>query len=547
MARRHGRRRRTRLSVYTHGRSRGARDRGDRRDDGGGRISPLAARAAPRPRDGAWGLGDTATPIKHVIVIIGENHTFDNVFATYQPPAGPARTEPALRGHRHRVGRARAERRQGRAADGDRHDDLPDRPQETGPYATLPQPNTTYVSPACDGQAGRHARRALPGQPAQRALPDHQVRPVLRRPRPVRRSARASSTAPSSATRSTASTRCTRRSRTARTTLDLGPRDGRRLQRRAAAEPVHRPVDRPGRARHGLLQHGTRRRPGAQLPGPPLRDVGQLPPGGDGRHRRQPHRARHRRRRLLPGRERQRRPRRRRARSRTPIRSPARTTSTRRTATARAARPTAAATRTARTTPRRACRGVFELPEHPAVHDVQQRRLRPGPLLPAQQLQPGLQRRRNAEHLDVHRPAAALAADDRRRAVGPQHQLGLLRRGLRQRQPGPELLRHLRSDAVLEVDHDQPGAAGEHPARTRGLRRRGDQRHAAGGVVPEAGRRRRTSRLLDAGRVRGVRHARRRRGPEQPEAVEEHRDLRHLRRGRRLLRLRLHPADLVLR
>jgi phospholipase C len=25
-----------------------------------------------------------------VIVIIGENHTFDNIFATYQPPAGQA-------------------------------------------------------------------------------------------------------------------------------------------------------------------------------------------------------------------------------------------------------------------------------------------------------------------------------------------------------------------------------------------------------------------------------------------------------------------------
>ena len=30
----------------------------------------------------------THTPIKHVIVIIGENHSFDNVFATYQPPKG---------------------------------------------------------------------------------------------------------------------------------------------------------------------------------------------------------------------------------------------------------------------------------------------------------------------------------------------------------------------------------------------------------------------------------------------------------------------------
>jgi phospholipase C len=27
----------------------------------------------------------TSTPIEHVIVIIGENHTFDNVFGTYTP------------------------------------------------------------------------------------------------------------------------------------------------------------------------------------------------------------------------------------------------------------------------------------------------------------------------------------------------------------------------------------------------------------------------------------------------------------------------------
>src|SRR5260370_7763643 len=31
---------------------------------------------------------DTETPIKHVIVIIGENHTFYNIFATYQPKHG---------------------------------------------------------------------------------------------------------------------------------------------------------------------------------------------------------------------------------------------------------------------------------------------------------------------------------------------------------------------------------------------------------------------------------------------------------------------------
>src|SRR5271156_2898365 len=31
---------------------------------------------------------DTATPIKHVIVIIGENRSFDHVFATYVPKKG---------------------------------------------------------------------------------------------------------------------------------------------------------------------------------------------------------------------------------------------------------------------------------------------------------------------------------------------------------------------------------------------------------------------------------------------------------------------------
>src|SRR5262252_6452431 len=30
----------------------------------------------------------TATPIEHVIVIIGENRTFDNVFGTYKPKQG---------------------------------------------------------------------------------------------------------------------------------------------------------------------------------------------------------------------------------------------------------------------------------------------------------------------------------------------------------------------------------------------------------------------------------------------------------------------------
>jgi phospholipase C len=41
-----------------------------------------------KPGDGEDRSGTTNTPIKHVILLIGENRTFDHVFATYTPPAG---------------------------------------------------------------------------------------------------------------------------------------------------------------------------------------------------------------------------------------------------------------------------------------------------------------------------------------------------------------------------------------------------------------------------------------------------------------------------
>src|SRR5262252_1698554 len=49
-------------------------------------VSPLAAAGGGAP--GREAHPRTATPIKHVIVIIGENRTFDNVYATYVPRHG---------------------------------------------------------------------------------------------------------------------------------------------------------------------------------------------------------------------------------------------------------------------------------------------------------------------------------------------------------------------------------------------------------------------------------------------------------------------------
>jgi len=47
-------------------------------------LAPFGAMAAPAGDTGA-NDGKTTTPIKHVIVIIGENRTFDHLYATYQP------------------------------------------------------------------------------------------------------------------------------------------------------------------------------------------------------------------------------------------------------------------------------------------------------------------------------------------------------------------------------------------------------------------------------------------------------------------------------
>src|SRR5581483_11979081 len=100
------------------------------------------------------GLGSPVSPIKHVIVIIRENHTFDNVFATYRPPAGQSVMNLLSEGIVTASGEPGpnvAKARQNTAIDTTKYTLNPKR---TGTYATLPQPNTTYVSSACDGQDG---------------------------------------------------------------------------------------------------------------------------------------------------------------------------------------------------------------------------------------------------------------------------------------------------------------------------------------------------------------------------------------------------------
>ena len=107
-----------------------------------------SASAQPRAHAAA-----ARTPIKHVIVIVGENHTFDNIYATYKARHGQKvedlRSEGIVRRNGlpgPHVSQARQWTATDTSADGYSND-----PKLVAPYASLPQPNTTYVDPRCDG------------------------------------------------------------------------------------------------------------------------------------------------------------------------------------------------------------------------------------------------------------------------------------------------------------------------------------------------------------------------------------------------------------
>lgn len=87
----------------------------------------------------------TATPIKHVIIILGENHTFDNVFGTFQPVNGQTASNLLSQGIvtcSGNLGPNVALASQQQATDKGTYSLAP---EKTGPYKTLPQPNTTYA------------------------------------------------------------------------------------------------------------------------------------------------------------------------------------------------------------------------------------------------------------------------------------------------------------------------------------------------------------------------------------------------------------------
>jgi len=87
--------------------------------------------------------GRTATPIKHVIIVVGENHTFDNLFGTYRPKHGQSIDNLLSKGIGNADGTpgphfARAQQLIGTDTDGYHAVTA-----STGAYDVLPQPYTT--------------------------------------------------------------------------------------------------------------------------------------------------------------------------------------------------------------------------------------------------------------------------------------------------------------------------------------------------------------------------------------------------------------------
>ncbi len=112
-------------------------------------VMMTAAAAGSTPR--AAQAPPATTPIKHVVVIIGENHSFDNVFATYQPPHGQKIRNLLSEGIVTKSGAPGPHFNQAEQLTASNTKTYSLSPKITGSYKTLPQPNTTYVSQACDG------------------------------------------------------------------------------------------------------------------------------------------------------------------------------------------------------------------------------------------------------------------------------------------------------------------------------------------------------------------------------------------------------------
>ena len=85
------------------------------------------------------------TPIRHLIVVVGENHSFDNLFGVYQPRPGQSVRNLLSEGIVKADGTEGPNFKRAEQWQAVVHDQYSITPGRTAPYAKLPQPNTTFA------------------------------------------------------------------------------------------------------------------------------------------------------------------------------------------------------------------------------------------------------------------------------------------------------------------------------------------------------------------------------------------------------------------
>ena len=478
--------------------------------------------AVAQPGDGvAVAAPPTATPIKHVIVIIGENHTFDNVFGTYQPPSRSARAQPPLRGHRHGHRRARAERCEG--------EQRTRRPTRRATRST--RPGHGCRTRRCRSRTRRTCRRRATARAA--TCPTRGSRPTSPTPR-----TRSPSTSRTSTTTASTRVRHVRVQRRVRRRpdppllpdvpggLEAASNDLWTWVHGTSGDSNGAPPPSPftsestdqGALDMGFYNMATGDAPVVQLPRAPLRDVGQLPPGGDGRAPAPTTscwapatppstRTRTATRPPPPAGE-----------IENPNPQPAPTTGTPRTATAQSGTTNGGSYSNCSDHTAPGVSGVFayltRCPTRSATCCA------PGHYYLLNNYNPGY-------NVDGSLNTSTFT-------VPPQHSLptigdelsahgiswGYYGEGYDNGTPGPNYCGICDPMQYSSSIMTNPALRANIQHGTQDFDAEAANGTPPGGLVPEARRRRRPPRVLDAGRVRGVRDPRRRRGPEQPDAVE---------------------------
>jgi len=129
-------------------------------------IWALLAVGAGQARQGVAASADalTQSPIKHVIVIIGENRSFDHVYATYQPRSGQSVSNLLSRGIVTAAGAPGAHFALSAQAIGQNTGAYSISPDKNGPYGNLPPPGTAGAPKAVSSQSAPFTTLAIARQ-----------------------------------------------------------------------------------------------------------------------------------------------------------------------------------------------------------------------------------------------------------------------------------------------------------------------------------------------------------------------------------------------